>query len=348
MATDPPPPAAGWCITRHRPKRAAQSGYDFFCKTCYRDLFPERHAAKQKKRKHTCRFCMATKDLARGACKSCTRMRTCSACQATNDADDPARCVSCQDGLQLWCVTCTSVEDRGMGLCNTCFRSRSCSRCSICKQVPSTPPRKDRCTHPECEAIVHVCRECELPPNIAQPLLCRPCGYKLNMPCRACGDPKSQRALEFRQCCRVCFARRFCDQCRRSSIESNLSMCRRCAAMPALWCSHCHTSESISRGLCVHCHELPDTCTYCEGSLPSTTSRWLPCAEASCVQEVFVRDACEQCHPAIDEAQPRVRAVHCYTCWRERGKLLRECPISIVPTSPGDSERVRKWSCHRE
>ena len=49
-------PDAGWCTTRHRPLKAAQSGYTGddgkpYCKDCLRDLYPEIHAEKQKLRK---------------------------------------------------------------------------------------------------------------------------------------------------------------------------------------------------------------------------------------------------------------------------------------------------------
>ena len=33
-------PAAGWCKSTHRPRVAAQSGYDGYCKACFRDPTP--------------------------------------------------------------------------------------------------------------------------------------------------------------------------------------------------------------------------------------------------------------------------------------------------------------------
>ncbi len=42
-------PAAGWCLNRHRPKKAAQSGYDGYCKICFQET--KRCDKKQLRRK---------------------------------------------------------------------------------------------------------------------------------------------------------------------------------------------------------------------------------------------------------------------------------------------------------
>ncbi len=40
-------PAAGWCLTRHRPLKIAQSGYGGYCKVCYQEKFPKKHVRKK-------------------------------------------------------------------------------------------------------------------------------------------------------------------------------------------------------------------------------------------------------------------------------------------------------------
>ena len=45
-------PAAGWCATRHRPRKPAQSGYRaddglLYCKACLQELFPAKYAEKR-------------------------------------------------------------------------------------------------------------------------------------------------------------------------------------------------------------------------------------------------------------------------------------------------------------
>ena len=69
-------PAAGWCATAHRPRKAAQSGYrgddgKSYCKVCFRAMFPELFAEKQSARKKACRICSSNRELVRGVCKPC-------------------------------------------------------------------------------------------------------------------------------------------------------------------------------------------------------------------------------------------------------------------------------------
>ncbi len=49
-------PAAGWRLNKHRPKKAAQSGYDGYCKVCFQERFPKRCDKKQLRRKKHCVF----------------------------------------------------------------------------------------------------------------------------------------------------------------------------------------------------------------------------------------------------------------------------------------------------
>ena len=109
-------PAAGWCKTQHRPLKPAHSGYDGYCKACFRDLFPDKYFAKQQKRNHACRMCGGVGEVLRGLCRPCVRLRTCATCAAVNEKEEPQRCLECKQCPSLWCRECTSFDDRANGV----------------------------------------------------------------------------------------------------------------------------------------------------------------------------------------------------------------------------------------
>ena len=55
-------PVAGWCLTKHRPLRAAQSGHGGYCKSCYQERFPKKYAEKQRLRKKSCKYCQEERE----------------------------------------------------------------------------------------------------------------------------------------------------------------------------------------------------------------------------------------------------------------------------------------------
>eukprot|EP00973_Karenia_brevis_P042061 5822394-Karenia_brevis.AAC.1 len=72
------PPAAGWCSgANHKPKVAAQSGYEGLCKACYRKKHPRKYQAKLMARKKQCSICDRSGDLQQGICRPCFRARRC-------------------------------------------------------------------------------------------------------------------------------------------------------------------------------------------------------------------------------------------------------------------------------
>ena len=128
----PPVPTQGWCKTRHRPQRAAQSGYDGYCKPCYKKFFPEQHAAKQTHRKLSCSYCGESREVSMdGFCKPCKRARSCDKCEEVNADSSAVGCVTCatqraaegakQTRLALWCRACTSESERASGKCRACY-----------------------------------------------------------------------------------------------------------------------------------------------------------------------------------------------------------------------------------
>ncbi len=126
-------PAAGWCRTKHKPPKAAQSSFDGYCKACFKAKHPRLYAATQKCRKKICKFCNKAGDTsADGFCRPCVRARSCDVCRvvSTNVFANP--CTSCnkrrgklgatQNMLALWCLTCTTVDERASSLCRRCYK----------------------------------------------------------------------------------------------------------------------------------------------------------------------------------------------------------------------------------
>ena len=77
-----PNPLYGWCKTMHKPLKAAQSGYEGYCKSCYQQKFPEKHRSKQDSRMLICGYCGEKRELVHGSCKPCSRARACASCGA--------------------------------------------------------------------------------------------------------------------------------------------------------------------------------------------------------------------------------------------------------------------------
>ena len=138
-------PRTGWCLTKHKPPKAAQSGYEGYCKTCYKEKFPEKHAAKLQRRNKPCPCCGQCLDLrANGYCKSCITSRSCARCGDVSHDQSAVACSSCsvlreqlgatQQRLALWCGSCYSMEECMSGVCGSCYETMfkdSCEHCGI-------------------------------------------------------------------------------------------------------------------------------------------------------------------------------------------------------------------------
>ena len=138
-------PAAGWCRAKHTPAKAAQSGFDGYCKSCYKEKHPKKYAAKVSGRKVKCKFCSKLRESGGGnLCKPCMRARSCESCAASNLAKSSAICSRChafraslgaaQSRLAMWCVTCTSAVERATALCRSCYTSLS-GACYHCEKL---------------------------------------------------------------------------------------------------------------------------------------------------------------------------------------------------------------------
>jgi len=149
-------PAAGWCKNHHRPPKAAQSGYDGYCKACYKKEHPRKYKAKVKNRKGPCSYCGQARDLsAKGLCKPCSKARSCPQCSQVNLDRGAATCRLCsrhrqalgavQEVLASWCVSCATAEERGSGLCHGCFGKRRHFSCHHCGQAHEGMDATMRC-----------------------------------------------------------------------------------------------------------------------------------------------------------------------------------------------------------
>ena len=139
----PKTPAAGWCRTKHRPNKPAQSGYKGYCKACFRKHFPEEHMAKVLLRRKTCGVCAETKNITSdGVCKPCRTARACAGCDEVNLEVHSATCLFCETSrarlgatrprLAMWCVSCYSEESFASGRCASCYR-KTLGKCAHCE-----------------------------------------------------------------------------------------------------------------------------------------------------------------------------------------------------------------------
>ena len=138
------------CRGPHKPRRGepypkAQTGYDGYCKSCFKEKFPAEYRLKQEKRRKKCRFCGQQRELVGGVmCKPCHRSRVCHHpdCSWFNESEEPTLCVACESREKnpsctekrcaMACPTHTSEAERNLQLCHMCSASRlPCSHLSL-------------------------------------------------------------------------------------------------------------------------------------------------------------------------------------------------------------------------
>ncbi len=213
-------PQAGWCRTKHRPKKPAQSGHDGYCKACFRELFPGKHKAKQKNRKETCIFCDSVGELTQtGLCRPCVRARACDVCGAYNLDRDAHVCLDCcdhreklgavQPRLAMWCVDCTSASERSAQLCRPCF-GRARGRCHHCTKVQELEHKVFHCAESACGCRMRFCAQCARVLGRPQKVLCKACWHAGGDICILCQTRPARHDLNYFRCCRPCATVFFC------------------------------------------------------------------------------------------------------------------------------------------
>ena len=251
-------PAAGWCVTRHRPKKPAQSGYRGtdglpYCKPCFRQKFPRLFELKNEARKHNCCFCGSLKDLVGGYCKPCRRVRGCEECGEVNANQTAEGCRKCGgDRLALWCAACHGEAALRSGLCGGCRRDvRGCERCGEVNANQTA----EGCRHCGDDRLAMWCTTCYDEAALLS-CLCAPCYSKKCMYCaRVCGsDCVSHRCGSCRatfdlcaDCCPllVCEHKPVCMECWLGSSRQCIVCASRDARMNKRFfrcCWQCHTA----------------------------------------------------------------------------------------------------------
>lgn len=183
-------PAAGWCKSKHQPRKPAQSGYDGYCKACFRERFPQRFAEKQQSRKQSCRVCGSHAELSGGTCRPCLRRRTCGKCQRFDETVELPLCRHCRT-LRLLCSECMSPEEQAQGLCTRCKKTPGDMCCAFCGKESSLSSREARCAVLHCATQqFRVCAACDMP-----------IGKQAHMPCPDCwlhfGTPRTSKNKVF-------------------------------------------------------------------------------------------------------------------------------------------------------
>ena len=343
-------PKAGWCENHHRPRKAAQSGYDGYCKACYKKKHPKKYEAKVEKRKALCFYCGHARDLsAKGLCKPCSKARSCSQCFEVSLDTRAAFCLCCskrreslgavQNVLASWCLSCSTVQQRESGLCHNCWAKRLEFSCHHCGRADESMDAPMRCAEASCPTRFHLCRVC-LPMTLGiSELLCKTCWFKHGVLCIFCGHVKAQHHVSFLRTCRRCWSSLFCVSCLSPPANSDvLPRCRSCSRL-AFWCQqHCSDAQLVS-GLCeLHFKEYARNCQYCSATDSSDPTGdvllWRPCDGEDCPREVHLCAGCQR--------RAQKNPILCGPCWTSAGGKCVKCR-----KTPAQTERKFMHCCKK-
>ena len=148
-------------------RKAPQSGYEGYCKSCFRLKFPSRHASKQERRRKECPCCGETKELhSSGVCRPCMRARSCESCSKVNVAVEASFCPTCElqreklgatrQRLAMWCTECFSTAQLASGKCLQCFSYK----CHHCNKHDVDLNTTFRCSESGCASAFNMCATC--------------------------------------------------------------------------------------------------------------------------------------------------------------------------------------------
>ena len=318
------PPAQGWCRTRHKPLKPAQTGYRGYCKNCFLAFYPDEYASKQEARKQHCRFCGASRDLVAGSCRPCLRVRTCESCSSISEEVHPTYCRHCRSQrasigargprFALWCPLCTTVEERDLQCCRACLRDSAPSLCGWCSTADQGPLQYLECNEADCDGGTLCCTACAPAFAASAARTCISCWRRLPRSerlCIVCSLTVARDDKMKRRCCDMCYAKHYCGSCDAPHPAERPPQCVACKSATAMWCESCHPDEAREIGVCTACHENTGSCYYCHGSSSPATTQWRPCQVDACGSQVSICDICVRAHVSA--------SVKCSACWRQAG-----------------------------
>lgn len=332
------------CKTSRCPKRA-QTGYDGFCKGCFRKRFPKQYAEKDLRRKKVCPVCGLGRELIGGVCKPCARARKCKGCGDVNRDPSAAVCSRCRKRrhnqgarelrLALWCRKCTTAGERDTGVCQTCFDECPDLRCNHCEQSITEEGHRHRCCEESCKVVFYLCVACR-PLEVGGPNLhCKSCWYDTGAQCIVCCSKRGRNQLHYYRHCGPCHTQGFCQHrsCNRAYIGDDVMHCYSCTTAVALWCPDCCSDDQRASGLCAKCLSgAGSNCQYCWKPVGTCDAMWRKCSTEGCGRRSFHCSSCDR----LGNGQSRT----CKPCWRKAGMLCLICG-----SQPARSERQYIHSC---
>ncbi len=173
------------CRGSCNPKKPAQSNYDNYCRTCFKEKFPRKFAQMTAELySNPCRLC-GEKDLLTGAgiCRPCNKARSCSSCKEVNEKKRAPHCKHCaaallgsvtrsnsgrpaqQPRLATWCTKCFGPEQIASRLCKGCAGKKESldavgKECVRCKKTTLLADKASICSTVACRAQLRLCLPC--------------------------------------------------------------------------------------------------------------------------------------------------------------------------------------------
>ena len=304
-------------------RKAPQSGYEGYCKSCFRLKFPSRHASKQERRRKECPCCGETKELhSSGVCRPCMRARSCESCSKVNVVVEASFCPTCElqreklgatrQRLAMWCTDCFSTQQLASGKCRACFSH--IVKCHHCNKQDVDLSKPFRCSESDCASVFYMCATCLPYFQGRENVQCKSCWHASGDLCMGCSGQKAQRNLNKFRFCKLCIEATFCAECCRPPPAGVLvPKCLACHRS-SLWCEQHASQQERASGLCaVHVNK----CHHCskEDVDLSTTFR---CTESNCTS---VFNMCATCLPFFAERDN----VQCKSCWHASGRMCILC-----------------------
>ena len=187
-----------------------------------------------------------------GCCGRCCSSRTCS-CGFFLQDKEAEWCRECNQRLARWCKKCNSEDELRSGLCSRC--------------AGLVVPGSDR-------------------PKLRKDGVCWSCvagGFG-----KSSGDARNGK--EFFGCCWACKSHRTCSLCKAFHSIANITWCRQCHILPAVWCKSCNAEDVLRSSLCKVCAVVRQ-----RERLQRSNARCRDCSTKLCSVENKTKGCCPKC-----------------------------------------------------